>query len=102
MTPAKSGDQDVEVGDVFVEFTEKTRFPGFWFFRGVEFGAWQRQKKAPGKNCAFEDQDLGVCDMLKPNPEAKMEILGLYFGALLIPAAPKVTEEDALCCRPRP
>ena len=102
MAPAKPGGQDVGVGHVFVEITEKAWFPGFRFFRRVEFGAWQRQKKAPGKNCASEDQDLGVCDMLKPNPEAKMEILGLYFGALLIPAAPKVTEEDALCCRPRP
>ena len=53
MTPAKSGDQDVEVGDVFVEFTEKTQFSGFRFFRRVEFGAWQRQKKAPGEKTAL-------------------------------------------------
>jgi hypothetical protein len=58
-------DQDVRAGDVFMEITEKTQVPGFRFLQWVEFGAWQRQKKAPGeKNCASEDQDLGACDML--------------------------------------
>ena len=70
MTPAKSGNQDVQAGDVFVE-SQKTDLPGSWFLRRVEFGAWQRQKKAPGKNCASEDQDLGVCDMLSPIQEPK-------------------------------
>ena len=65
MTPAKSGDQE-EAGDVFVEITEKTQFPGFWFFRRVEFGAWQRQKKAPGIKLRFGGSRLGVCDMLSP------------------------------------
>jgi len=50
---AKSGAQDVGVGDVFVEFTEKTGLPGFRLFRRVEFGAWQRQKEAPGKETAL-------------------------------------------------
>ena len=59
MTPAKSGDQDVEVGDVFVEITEKTQFPGFRFSRRVEFGAWQRQKKAPGEKTALGGATLG-------------------------------------------
>src|ERR1019366_5317041 len=64
VTPAKSGDQDVEVGDVFVEITEKTQFPGFRFFRRVEFGAWQRQEKAPGEktalgNCARRSKTWG-------------------------------------------
>ena len=63
-TPAKSGDQDAEAGDVFVKITEKTQFPGFGFSWRVESGTWQRQKKAPGeKKCAGE-QDLGICDML--------------------------------------
>lgn len=53
MTPAKSGEQDVEVGDVFVEMTEKAQFPGFRFCRRVELGAWQRQKKAPGEKAAL-------------------------------------------------
>lgn len=50
---AKSGVQGVGVGDVFVEFTEKTEFLGFRFFRRVEFGAWQRQKEAPGEETAL-------------------------------------------------
>jgi hypothetical protein len=59
VTPAKSGDQDVEVGDVFVEITEEAQFPGFRFLRRVEFGAWQRQKKAPGKKLRFGGSRLG-------------------------------------------
>jgi hypothetical protein len=74
VTPAKSGDQDLEVGDVFVEITEKTQFLGFQFFRRVEFGAWQRKKRLPEKNCASEDQDLGVCDMLSPIQEPKWKL----------------------------
>jgi hypothetical protein len=39
----------------------------FSFFRRVEIGAWQRQKKAPReRNCISEDRDSGVCDMLTP------------------------------------
>jgi hypothetical protein len=38
----------------------KKQFSGFRFFRWVEFGAWQRIKKGSGKNCASEDQELGV------------------------------------------
>jgi hypothetical protein len=64
VTPAKSGDQDVEVGDVFVELTEKTQFPGCRFSRRVKCSAWQRQKKAPEKKLRSEEQDLGVCDMV--------------------------------------
>jgi len=72
VTPAKSGDQDVEVGDVFMEITEKTQFPGFRFFRRVEFGAWQMLKKAPGEKTALrKDQELGGCDMLMPIQKSK-------------------------------
>jgi hypothetical protein len=53
VTPAKSVDQDVEAVDAFVEITEKTQLPGFRFFRRVEFGAWQRQKEAPGEETGF-------------------------------------------------
>ena len=31
----------------------KRSSPGFWFFRWVEFGAWQRQKKGPGDKTAL-------------------------------------------------
>jgi hypothetical protein len=71
VTPAKSGDQGVEVGDVFVEIIEKTQFPGFQFFRQVEFGAWQSQRRLPEKELRSEEQDLGVCDMLSPIQEPK-------------------------------
>ena len=47
------GRPDVEAGDVFVEITEKTQFPGFRFSRRVECGAWQRQKRAPGEKTAL-------------------------------------------------
>ena len=55
MTPAKSADQDVEAGDVFVEGIEieKRQFLGFRCFRRVEFGAWQSQKKAPEEETAL-------------------------------------------------
>ena len=46
MTPAKSGDQDVEVGDVFVEITEKTQFPVFGFPAG---GIWRLAEALPEK-----------------------------------------------------
>jgi hypothetical protein len=59
VTPAKSGDQDVEVGDVFVERTEKTQFPGCRFSRRVKCSAWQRQKKAPGEETALGGARLG-------------------------------------------
>jgi hypothetical protein len=49
VTLAKSGDQDVEVGDVFVEFTEKTRLPGFWFFRGWNLALGRGKRRLPEK-----------------------------------------------------
>jgi hypothetical protein len=39
MGAAKSGGQEVRVGEVFVECAEKTRFPGFGFF-------WQGDNRA--------------------------------------------------------
>ena len=46
MTPAKSGDQDVGAGEVFVEITEKTQFPGFRFFRWG--GIWRLAEAREG------------------------------------------------------
>jgi hypothetical protein len=58
VTPAKSGDQDVEVGDLFMEITEKMLFPGFRFFRRGEIGVSPSQETRPGekvpKNCGLE------------------------------------------------
>ena len=75
MTTAKSGDQDVEVGDVFVEITEKTQFPGLRFFRGWNMVLSRGKRRLPEKTALRRIKDLGICDMLKPNPGAKMEIL---------------------------
>jgi len=52
----KAGDQGVEAGDVFVEITEKTPFPGFRFFGGVEFGPWQKQS---GEKLRFGGSRIG-------------------------------------------
>jgi hypothetical protein len=64
VTPVKAGDQVVEVGDVFVEITEKTPFPGFRFFGGWNLALDRNKRRLPEKNCALEDQELGVRDML--------------------------------------
>ena len=45
MTPAKSGDQEVRVGEVFMECAEKEGFPGFGFFRkGANCALWGRKR----------------------------------------------------------
>ena len=64
MTPVKAGDQGVEVGDVFVEITEKTSFPGFGFSAGWNLALGRSKRRLPEKNCALEDQGLGGRDML--------------------------------------
>jgi hypothetical protein len=76
---AKSGGQEVRVGEVFAECAEKTGFPGFGFFRR-------------GDNCALRGEDgsqRGKCNSQKMqlagskdggwmytdrHPGAKMEI----------------------------
>ena len=45
MTPAKSGDQDVEAGDVFVEGIEKTGVRGFGFCERRESPVLQGRKR---------------------------------------------------------
>jgi sigma54-dependent transcription regulator len=55
-------DQGVEVGDVFVEITEKTPLPGFRFSRRVEFGTWYLAEAKEGprrKNCARRSTTWG-------------------------------------------
>jgi len=53
VTTAKSGDQDVEVGDVFVEITEKTQFPGLRFFRGWNMVLSRGKRRLPEKKLRF-------------------------------------------------
>jgi hypothetical protein len=71
VTPAKSGDQDVEVSDVFVEFTEKTHFPVFGFSGGWNLALGRGKRRLPEKKLRSEEQDLEVCDMLRPIREPK-------------------------------
>jgi hypothetical protein len=75
----EAGDQGVEVGDVFVEITEKTPFPGFRFLGGVEFGPWQKQEKAPGEKLRFGGSRIGVRNMLcliqEPKWKSRLRIL---------------------------
>ena len=59
MTPAKSGDQDVEVGDVFVEVTEKRQFPGFGFSAGAELALGRGKRRLPEKKLHFGGPRLG-------------------------------------------
>jgi hypothetical protein len=48
----KSVDQDVEVGDLVVEITEKTQFPGFGFSGGWNL-ALGRGKRSPEEETAI-------------------------------------------------
>ena len=53
-TPAKSGDQDVEVGDVFMGITEKARFPGFRLFGGWNLALGRGRRRLPEKKLRSE------------------------------------------------
>jgi hypothetical protein len=45
MTPLKSGDQEVRVGEVFMECAEKEGSPGFGFLRqGANCALWGRKR----------------------------------------------------------
>ena len=58
MTPAKSGDQEVRVGEVFMECAEKEGFPGFGFFRqGANCALWG-ENGSRRKNSKSQDQRM--------------------------------------------
>src|SRR2546422_827140 len=59
MKPAKSGDQDVGVGDAFVEITEKTQFPGFGFPGGRNLALGRGKRRLPEKKLRFGGSTLG-------------------------------------------
>ena len=54
MTPAKSGDQDVEVGDVFMGITERRGFPGFDFSGGWNLALGSGKRRLPEKKLRSE------------------------------------------------
>jgi imidazolonepropionase-like amidohydrolase len=82
MGAAKSGDQEVRVGEVFVESAGKTEFPGFGFFRQGDNCALRGENGSQRKKCNSEDQSVGGSEdqrkaarcILKPTRESKMEI----------------------------
>jgi hypothetical protein len=49
MGAAKSGGQDVRVGEVFMECAEKKEFPGFGFFRQGANCALRGRKRLPNE-----------------------------------------------------
>jgi uncharacterized Zn-binding protein involved in type VI secretion len=58
MGAAKSGDQEVRVGEVFVESAGKTEFPGFGFFRQGDNCALRGENGSQRKKCNSEDQRI--------------------------------------------
>jgi len=76
---AKSGGQEVRVGEVFMEYAEKAGFPGFGFSRLGGIGAWPSQKAAFGEKVPKDlNSEIKNCrpviDFSRIR-EAKMEIL---------------------------
>jgi hypothetical protein len=51
MTPAKSAAQDVETGDVFVEYSEKTGVRGFGFYGQRGSPVLQGRKRLRDEEC---------------------------------------------------
>jgi len=71
VTPAKSGGQDVGLETCLEKSLKRRSFPVFGFSAG---GIWRLAEAKEGsrrRNCASEDQDLGVCDVLSPIQEPK-------------------------------
>jgi len=76
MTPAKSGDQEVRVGEVFMECAEKEGFPGFGFFRqGANYALWGRKRFPEEKLQVARPKDDGWA-YTDRHSGSKMEIPG--------------------------
>ena len=56
---------------MFVEITEKKQFPVLGFSGGSNWRLAEPKEGSRRKNCASEDQELAVCDMLSPIREPK-------------------------------
>jgi hypothetical protein len=74
MTPAKSGDQDVEAGDVFVEGSEKTEVRGFGFCEQRGSPVLQGRKRLRNEQCGSGDQTMALWLTLNEIWKSKMEI----------------------------
>ncbi len=73
MGRAKSGDQGVRVGEVFVECAEKTELPGFGFLRQAKTAPWGGKTAPEGKTDpeGSKEGDWLYTGMV---PDAKTEI----------------------------
>ena len=76
MTPAKSADQGVEAGDVFVEGIEETGVRGFGFCEQRRSPVLQSRKRLPKRKCSLLGQRMAVRLILNEIRKSKMEILG--------------------------
>jgi hypothetical protein len=76
MTPAKSADQGVEAGDVFVEGIEETGVRGFGFCEQRGSPVLQSRKRLPKRKCSLLGQRMAVRLILNEIRKSKMEILG--------------------------
>src|ERR1035438_7101502 len=74
MGAAKSGGQEVRVGEMFVECAEKTGFPGFGFSGRTPTAPCGGEGGSRRKRCNSADQRKAAGRILAEHPGAKMEI----------------------------
>ena len=74
MDAAKSGGQEVRVGEVFVECAEKIGFPGFGFFRQGNNYALRGRRRLPEEKMQLTGSKDGGCEYNDSAGESKMEI----------------------------
>jgi len=71
---AKSGSQEVRVGEVFVERAEKIGFPGFGFFRHGNNYALRGRRRLPQGKMQLTGSKDGGWEYTDSAGESKMEI----------------------------
>src|ERR1035438_3478168 len=74
MGAAKSGGQEVRVGEVFMECAEKKRFPGFGFFWQGDNCALRGEDGSQRGKCNSQDHKDGGWVYTDGQPGSKMEI----------------------------
>jgi hypothetical protein len=76
MTPAKSGDPDVESGDVLAKRIEKTGVRGVGFCEQRGSPVLQGRKRLRADECGSQDQRMALWPILNEIWKSKMEIPG--------------------------
>src|ERR1039457_3058091 len=74
MGAAKSGGQEVRVGEVFMECAEKVGFPGFGFFRQGNNYALRGRRRLPEEKMQLTGSKDGGWEYTDSAGESKMEI----------------------------